>query len=152
MKNIADGVRYEWDSLRPDDVVFLLAVEAVDETNMISNGDSPKSEAQKLGLKYVRAAEVTQVLDENGRSLRDQGGQQNGHARPRIRHLHVRLDAASYKEDAKLVEKGKTDIYESINIIVRRRGRENNFKPILESIQSLTLADVPLAPWLHEVF
>jgi intron-binding protein aquarius len=152
VKNLADNVRHEWDSLRPDDIIFLLAVEPVDEAKVIGNGDSSISEAQKLGLKYVRAAEVTQVLDENGRSLRDYSGQVNSHGRPRIRRLHVNLDPVSYKEDVKRVEKGKPDIYESINVVVRRRGRENNFKPILESIQSLTLADVPLATWLHEVF
>jgi len=57
-----------------------------------------------------------------------------------------------YKEDMERVARGKPDIYESMNVIVRRRGRENNFKPILESIRSLTLSDVPLASWLHEVF
>jgi len=152
VKNLADNVRHEWDSLRQDDIIFLLAVEPADEARVIGNGDSRISEAQKLGLKYVRVAEVTQVLDENGRSLRDYSGQVNGHGRPRIRRLHVNLDPVSYKEDLKRVEKGKPDIYESINVVVRRRGRENNFKPILESIQSLTLADVPLAIWLHEVF
>lgn len=138
--------------MRPDDVIFLLAVIPADDTKMIGNGDSTTSEVQKLGLKYVRAAEVTQVQDENGRSLRDHEGQINGHGRPRIRRLQINLDAASYKEDMKRVEKGRPNIYESINIVVRRRGRENNFKSILESIQSLTLADVPLATWLHEVF
>lgn len=152
VKNLADNIRHEWDSLRPDDVIFLLAVEPVDETKMIGNGDSSTSEAQKLGLKYVRAAEVTQVQDESGRSLRDHSGQVNGYGRPRIRRLQVNLDPVSYKEDMKRVEKGKPDVYESVNIVVRRRGRENNFKPILESIQSLTLADVPLATWLYEVF
>jgi intron-binding protein aquarius len=152
VKNLAENIRREWESLRPDDVIFLLAAEPVDETKMIGNGDSGISEAQNLGLKYVRAAEVTHVLDENGRALRDHNSQVNGHGRPRIRRLHVNLDPTSYRDDMKSVEKGKPDIYESVNILVRRRGRENNFKPILESIQSLTLADVPLATWLHEVF
>ncbi|RQM06478.1 hypothetical protein DH86_00002324, partial [Scytalidium sp. 3C] len=64
----------------------------------------------------------------------------------------VRLDTAMYKEDMVRVENGKPNIYENINVIMRRKGRENNFKPVLDSIQSLTLSDVPLAPWLHEVF
>ena len=152
VKSLADNIRHEWDSLRPDDVIFFLAVEPVDESKMIGNGDSSGNEARNLGLKYVRTAEITQVQDENGRSLRDHSGQANGHGRPRIRRIQVKLDPISYKEDMKRVEKGKPDIYESINVVVRRRGRENNFKPILESIQSLTLADVPLATWLHEVF
>lgn len=151
VSRLADNVRREWESLRPDDVIFLLAVQATDGSKMIMNGGESPSDAQKLGLKYVRAAEVTQVFDEKGRSARDQINQ-NGHGRPRVRRLQVKLDAAMYKADLERVAKGKPDIYESMNVVVRRRGRENNFKPILESIQSLTLSDVPLASWLHEVF
>jgi intron-binding protein aquarius len=152
VKGLTDNIRREWDSLRPDDVIFLLALEPVGQENMVANGGAAGPESDRLGLKYVRAAEIIQVLDENGRTLRDQGSGANSHGRPRIRRLHVNLDATAFKEDTGRAAKGKPDIYESINVIVRRRGRENNFKPILESIQSLTLANVPLSPWLHEVF
>ncbi|TAQ86777.1 hypothetical protein B7494_g4893 [Chlorociboria aeruginascens] len=152
VSHLADNIRREWESLRPDDVVFILAIQATDDSKMIANGGEIPSDAQKLGLKYLRAAEITQVLDENGRLLRDQYGQQNGHGRPRLRRLQVKLDAAMYKEDMDRVSHGRPDIYESMNLVLRRRGRENNFKPILESIRSLTLSDVPLASWLHEVF
>ncbi|KAI6714255.1 intron-binding protein aquarius [Diplocarpon mali] len=151
VSRLADNIRREWESLRPEDVIFLLAVQANDDHKMATNGGGDPSDAQKLGFRYVRSAEVTQVLDEKGRSLRDQNTQ-NGHSRPRLRRLQIKLDAAAYKVDQERVASGKPDIYESINVMVRRRGRENNFKPILESIQSLTLSDVPLASWLHEVF
>jgi intron-binding protein aquarius len=151
VNRLAENIRREWDSLRPDDVVFLLAVEVPDESKMITNGDSNQTDYQKLGIKHIRAAEVIQVLDDNGRPVRDFAGQSNGRG-PSLRRLHVKLDAATYKEDLERAAKGNPDIYESINVIVRRRGRENNFKAILESIRSLTLSDVPLAPWLHEVF
>lgn len=146
VSRLAEPVRKEWESLRPDDVVFLVAIEAVE--SRISNGGSVLCEAQKLGLKYVRAAEVTQVLDEQGRPLRDH----NASGRSRLRRLHVKLDAVAYQADAAQASAGKADIYDSINVIIRRRGRENNFKPVLDSIRSLTLSEVPLAPWLHEVF
>lgn len=150
VSRLSDNIRREWESLRPDDVVFLLAVQAPDDSRMITNGGGTPSDAQKIGLKYLRAAEVIQVLDDKGRSIRDQN-MQNGHG-ARLRRLQVKIDAAAYKDDLARVSNGKPDIYESINMIVRRKGRENNFKPILESIQSLTLSDVPLASWLHEVF
>ncbi|TVY56134.1 Intron-binding protein aquarius [Lachnellula cervina] len=151
VSRLADNVRREWESFRQDDVIFLLAVQAPDDNKMITNGGSI-SDVQRLGLKCLRAAEVTQVLDDKGRSLRDQNNQTNGHGRPRVRRLQVKLDAAMFKEDMQRASNGKPDIYESINVVVRRSGRENNFKPILESIRSLTLSDVPLASWLHEVF
>jgi intron-binding protein aquarius len=152
LKNLADPVKREWEALRPDDVVFLLAVEAVNDASKISDGDDATLEMQKHGLKHVRAAEVIQVFDDNGRSLRDQNIQQNGAGRHRVRRLHLKLDSTAYKEDLKQIESGKKNIYESINVVMRRRGRENNFRPILESIQNLTLAEVPLPSWLHEVF
>lgn len=151
VSRLADNVRREWEALRPNDVIFLLAVEAPDDSKMVTNrGDV--SDSQKLGLRYLRAAEVTQVLDDKGRSLRDQRGQTNGHGRPRVRRLQVNLDAAMFKEDMQQASNGKHDVYENTNLVIRRRGRENNFKSILESIRSLTLSDVPLASWLHEVF
>ncbi|TGO57319.1 hypothetical protein BCON_0067g00410 [Botryotinia convoluta] len=152
VSRMAENVRREWDSLRPDDVIFLLSVKATDESAMIANGGASTSDAQNLGLRYLRAAEVIQVQDDRGRSLMNYNGQVNGNARAGSRRLQLKLDAAMYKEDKDRVDKGKPDIYETMNIIVRRKGRENNFKPILESIRSLTLSDVPLAPWLHEVF
>ncbi|RDW89590.1 DEAD helicase superfamily protein-like protein [Coleophoma cylindrospora] len=152
ISRLTENIRQEWDSLRPDDVVFLLAIQANDGSKMVGNGSVASSDAQKLGLSHLRAAEVIQVLDDKGRSIRDQNGQTHGRANGRIRRLHVRLDAAMFKEDMERASNGKADIYESVNIILRRRGRENNFKPILESIRSLTLSDIPIASWLHEVF
>ncbi|RAL67448.1 hypothetical protein DID88_008203 [Monilinia fructigena] len=152
VSRMAENIRREWDSLRPDDVVFLLSVKAIDESTIIANGGAAPSDAQKLGLNYLRAAEVVQVQDDRGRSLMNYNGQVNGNARAGSRRIQLKLDAAMYKEDKGRADQGKPDIYETMNVIVRRRGRENNFKPILESIRSLTLSDVPLAPWLHEVF
>ncbi|EHL03551.1 putative Intron-binding protein aquarius [Glarea lozoyensis 74030] len=152
VSRLADNVRAEWESFRQDDVIFLLAVQAPDDPKALANGGITPSDAHKLGIKYLRAAEVTQVLDDKGRVLKYQGNLSNGHGRPRIRRLQVKLDAAMYKEDMERVGQGKPNIYETINLVVRRRGRENNFKPVLESIRSLTLSDVPLASWLHEVF
>ncbi|KHJ35407.1 putative dead helicases superfamily protein [Erysiphe necator] len=146
--HLSDNIQKEWCSLRPDDVVFIIALQAPDQ--LIGNLETPP-DAQKLGLRYLRVAEIIQLQDEKGRVLNDQY-YENGQDRPQLRKLQVKLDALAYKEDLNRVNAGKSDIYEHMNILVRRRGRENNFKPILESIQSLTLSDVPLAPWLLEVF
>ena len=106
------------------------------------------------GLKTLRAAEVVQVLDENGRMIRDMlNNQVNGFVnRPRLRRLIVRLDAVAYKADNLSKIDGKPDVYDSINVIMRRKGRENNFKKILETIKSLALTDVPIPLWLEDVF
>ncbi|KAF2748206.1 DEAD helicases superfamily protein-like protein [Sporormia fimetaria CBS 119925] len=142
-------VRREWESLKPDDVVFLLALEGYDDVPM-HNGGSENNAGEELGLKTLRCAEVVQVLDDKGKPLRDQA--QSEDARPRQRRLLLNLDAKQYKEDMDRVAQGRLDIYEHINLIVRRRGRENNFRPILESIRRLTLSDIPAPSWLQDVF
>ena len=149
------GLRAEWESLRPDDVVFLLAVQPPGSGPVYTNGHTGNDVAEKLGIRYIRCAEVVQVQDENGKPLRERQTREGGNgtsSRARQRRLILRLDTAAYADDMDVVAKGKPSIYDSINVIVRRKGRENNFKPVLESIRRLTLSDVPAPAWLQEVF
>ncbi|MCJ1281245.1 hypothetical protein MMC26_000563 [Xylographa opegraphella] len=151
---LADHVRKEWDSLQNSDVIYLLEVRPHDETSAILNGLTPRDAARQSGLTCLRTATVVQVLDENGRAMRDRFmAQTNGHSyRTGNRRLVVSLDALAYKVDEDRKAKGRPDVYESINMVVRRKGRENNFKRILESIKSLTLSAVPVPDWFQEVF
>ncbi|CAG8108974.1 unnamed protein product [Penicillium salamii] len=136
---LADNVRKEWDSLRPDDVVYLLAVQG-------QGGEAPR-------MTHLRTAEIVQVLDEQGRALRQNSGQANGHLpRARLRRLIVHLDAAAFKADQDQQAQGKPDIYPLINIVARRKGRENNFKSILQTMQRLIVSDMTLPSWLQDIF
>lgn len=145
-------VRQEWDSLRPDDVVFLVAVDAAAQTAATNGGGRTMSETNKLNIITVRTAEVAQILDDKGKSIRDPSAYFNGPNRSPSRKMQLRIDPRMYREDMEQISKGKPDVYERINLIVRRSGRENNFKPVLESIRTLTLSEIPLASWLHENF
>ncbi|RMJ24857.1 hypothetical protein PHISP_04275 [Aspergillus sp. HF37] len=139
---LADHVRREWESLRPEDVVFLMAV----QPNSPIQGDGP-------GLTYLRTAQVVQVLDENNRPLREPQFGTNGYtSRPRVRRLLVDLDAATFKEDRDRVLQGKQDIYPFINVVARRKGRANNFKSVLETMQKLIVSDITLPPWIQDIF
>jgi intron-binding protein aquarius len=147
------ALRKEWESLRPHDVVFLLSVRPSEKEGAFSNGFSDAYTSDKVGLRYLRAAEVVEVQNEKGKTFREgrheeeEGGRQN-----RQRRLIIRLDPHAFKEDLDLKESGKPDIYQSINVLVKRRSRENNFKSILDSIKQLTLSDVPTPSWLQNVF
>lgn len=154
VSKLADFVRKEWEALRPDDVVYLLAVQPSDGSRKLTNGHSAKAGAHTQNFRFLRTAEVVQLQDENGRSLREMAhSQMNGGGRqPRLRRLIVNLDALEYKLDLEQKTKDKPDVYDSINVIVRRKGRENNFKKILETIQNLALSDIPVPAWLQEVF
>ena len=151
---LADNVRKEWDSLRPEDVVFLLSVKPQDDNAPLLNGNVGLHGHRNSALSTLRAAEVVQILDENGRTLRDivPTDQNGSYSRPRQRRLLVNIDSVAYSSDEERKSRGKADVYETINVIVRRKGRENNFKRILKSIQSLTISDTPVPSWLQEVF
>lgn len=146
LQRMGMNVRSEWDSLRSEDVVFLLAVEPTTRASARNDGDA-ELEHMKLGLRYVRAAEVMQVTDEKGRHARD--GATNLDSKRRIQ---LRLDSNTYAKDAERAAAGKPDVYGRMNLLLRRNRRENNFKPVLESIRSLVLSGTPLPSWLHEVF
>jgi intron-binding protein aquarius len=44
------------------------------------------------------------------------------------------------------------DVYETFNILVRRRPEENNFKAVLETIRDLMQSDLVVPEWLQRVF
>ncbi|KAL4869358.1 hypothetical protein BDV12DRAFT_185244 [Aspergillus spectabilis] len=148
---LADHIRTEWDSLRPDDVVFLLAVQPGTAGKFgLRDAGSP----QTPGILHLRSADVVQVLDETGRPIREPtSGQANGYrSLPRVRKLLLNIDPAAFKADKDRITQGKPDIYPLINVIARRRGRENNFKSILETMQRLIVSDITLPPWIQDIF
>jgi len=154
VSRMPDNLRKEWEGLKQGDVVFLLSVQS-DETNSraITNGNSATDATPEAPFKTMRAAEIIQVMDEHGKPLRMQAQQDNGYQRrPRQRRLLVKLDAVAHQEDAANIRRGKKDVLESINIVVKRRSRENNFRPMLESIRQLVTSNIALPSWLQDVF
>ncbi|CAO2647974.1 Nn.00g088960.m01.CDS01 [Neocucurbitaria sp. VM-36] len=149
---LQDRVRRDWDQLRPDDVVFLLAVEGPEDVPMRNGNHGDLDTGEQLGLHRLRCAQVVQIQDQNGRPLREQAQNDGFAPRVRQRRLIVNIDAKQYKIDMDHTAEGRPNVYEHINLIVRRKGRENNFLPILESIRRLTLSDIPAPSWLQEVF
>jgi intron-binding protein aquarius len=149
-------IRREWETLKPHDVVFLLAVEPAEQKkSTFGNGVVDHGITERKGLRYLRAAQVSQVQDEKGRVLREprDGQEIDDAARPRQRRLILALDTRAYQDDMDKKAKSRgPDVYQSLNVILRRHGRENNFKAVLESIKRLTLSDVPTPAWLRDVF
>ena len=154
LSRLNDKLRAEWDSLRPNDVVFLLSVKTNGRSNASLNGHSTSRTDNDWGINHVRVAEIVQLLDGNGKPFRDAPmPQTNGFvARPSQRRLIVKLDSAKYKADLNRLSHGKPDIYPSLNVLVRRNRRENNFKPTLDTIQSLVAANTHLPTWFRDSF
>jgi intron-binding protein aquarius len=147
VKRLGDGVRREWDTLRPGDVVFLLAIRPPSSGQTIANGKPAQSEAEKIGVVAVRTAEVVQITDDRGRHARE-----GAERLDQKRRIQLRLDSATYAYDAEQAAAGKPDVYAGVNLLLRRNKRENNFKPVLDAIRTLVLSEMPLPSWLHEVF
>lgn len=67
------------------------------------------------------------------------------------RKLRLHLDPAQYYKDMR----DGVDCYETLNLVVRRNQKENNFKAILQTIRELinTAAVGRAIPsWMHDVF
>ncbi|KAI9828184.1 MAG: hypothetical protein M1826_006112 [Phylliscum demangeonii] len=153
---MGNDIRREWESLRPDDVVFLLAVVPSTSSPRHFNGGPSSLAADATTIKHLRTAQVVQICDERGQPLRDPqppGFKSHQYRRAgRFCKLILNLDSDAWNRDKERVAKGKSDVYMEMNLIVRRKGRENNFKPILTSIRDLILSDVVIPAWLEEVF
>ena len=145
VRKLGDGVKREWDSLRSDDVVFLLAIEP--SSKELVGDNNVHSEADKLGVVHVRTAEISKITDSKGRQVRDRA---TGLDHTRI--IQLKLDSQTFAKDAERTAAGKPDPIDRVNLIMRRNRRENNFKPVLDSIKALVLSDTPLPSWLHETF
>ena len=120
LETLPTHARREWAQVKQDDVLFLLSVKLSDKT---ANGTTETSYEKRLGVQHVRCAEVAQVLDENQRPLKSDRLDDDGRFLvPRKRTLKLRLDARQWKEDNALAVAGKIeDVYDSINVVVRRR-------------------------------
>jgi hypothetical protein len=67
------------------------------------------------------------------------------------RKIRVRLDPAQYYADMR----DGHDCYSRLNLLVRRKPKENNFKAILETIRDLMNTPAlnrAIPSWLHDVF
>ena len=154
-------VRGEWDELKEHDVVFLLAIQPPPErygedTEAIE--ERKVSVAEKFGLQLVRGCEVVEVKDEGGTLMNDFTGRiKREEWKPpkgTVRTLTVALDPAQYQVDIETQARqgGKGPGYEGLNVLMRRKPKENNFKAILESIRDLMNEEATVPAWLHDLF
>ena len=97
----------------------------------------------------VRGGEGRLYNDFTGRVKPEDAGPPRGEERVFV----LALDAAQYQLDAnRMAESDGEDVYAGMNILLRRKPKENNFKAILECIRDLTNADVVVPEWLHDIF
>ncbi|CAA0829188.1 P-loop containing nucleoside triphosphate hydrolases superfamily protein [Striga hermonthica] len=149
-------IRSEWNSLKEHDVLFLLSIRPSFEP--LSAEEAEKATVpQKLGLQYVRGCEIIEIRDEEGTLMNDFTGRiKRDEWKPpkgELRTVTIALDTAQYHMDVSdIAEKGADDVYNTFNILMRRKPKENNFKAILESIRDLMNETCIVPDWLHDIF
>jgi intron-binding protein aquarius len=165
-------IREEWDQLREHDVLFLVTIratametsagirgyeEAQQKKGSKEGGHSKEEDStfpQRHGVVAVRGCEVVQLKDEEGVALNDMSGKPDeraGGASGNKRTVTVRLDSAQYQQDMA----DANDVYDTVNLLVRRKAKENNFKAVLETIRELmnvAAVNKAVPTWLHDVF
>ncbi|CAK9822321.1 RNA helicase aquarius [Anthophora retusa] len=146
--SVRKEIKSEWENLRKHDVCFLITVKP---QNPIGTKYSHKLPfVPQVGLTTVRGCEVEGMLDSNGRVIED-----GPEPRPILpgdsRTYRVWLDCNQYRIDMDNASHGGEDVYESFNIIMRRKPKENNFKAVLETIRELMNTECVVPDWLHDI-
>lgn len=133
-------LREEWDALREHDVVFLLTIRAPEQPPAPAqrSGRAGAAAAEedetfpaRYGVVYVRGAEVVHVRDEAGAVMNDFSGppaNRSGRPAGTARVARLLLDPAQYQLDMDRTAAQGEAVYETFNVLVRRKPKENNFK------------------------
>lgn len=147
-----------FDVFQPREVVYLVTLRATNdeaaeamgfaEDGVLEDVGGGLYFPEQYGVLYVRGAEVLEVVDGYGSVLSEESTAGKG----RKRTLKVALDGVQYKKD---LDADRLDAYQQVNVLVRRKPRENNFKAVLDTILSAcgdAKREELLPSWLHDLF
>ena len=166
LSNVCGSAQDEWDQIRAHDVVFLLAVEGCNEIDaeklapqQQGMGIETRSTVNMFGLQFVRGAEVIEVRNKSRKhqnistciasTIGKSAVKENGDHRT----FTLSLDPAQYQVDALNKSRNpESDVYRKLNVFVRRKPKENNFKALLESIRDILNTECVIPEWLHDIF
>ncbi|XP_029585739.1 RNA helicase aquarius isoform X2 [Salmo trutta] len=147
--NVRDHIKHEWEGLRKHDVCFLVTVRP--NLPYGTRFDRRQPFVEQTGLAYVRGCEVQGMLDDKGRVI-EEGPDPKPKLRGDTRTFRVWLDPNQYQQDmTSSIQNTTEDPYESFNIIMRRKPKENNFKAVLETIRNLMNTECVVPEWLHDI-
>lgn len=151
--NVKRSIKAEWESLRKHDVCFLVTV--MPEVPPGTPYNYNEKFIPQVGLVYVRGCEIEGLLDPHGRLI-DENLSEKPTFDTDFRTYRVLLDTNQFKIDTsgnfkKTDSFQLNDVYDSFNILVRRKPKENNFKAVLETIRDLMNTRCVVPDWLHDV-
>ncbi|XP_021945490.1 RNA helicase aquarius [Folsomia candida] len=147
--NVRTNIKQEWELLRKHDACFLVTVKPPNPQPP-SKYDFKGDFISQVGLVCVRGCEIEGMLDANGRVI-EEGPDPRPHIPGDTRTFRIVLDPNQYQIDLDNIAHGKEDVYETFNIFLRRKPKENNFKCVLETIRDLMNINCVVPDWLHDV-
>ena len=152
MGRMESKIRTEWQDLKQHDIIFFLTLRPILRTNERVDEKNAKPFPMQYGVAYVRGAEVFGPLNAEGNVVKD--GEQDPDKMPSgdQRSWRVWMDAAQYQLDMANMKDSGEDVYQTFNIVMRRKPKENNFKAVLECIRDLMNTDCAVPEWLHDIF
>jgi intron-binding protein aquarius len=178
LRRCGEAIRKEWDEIGEFENLFMVAIDAAKMVGgppptMENDKQMPDEEdftfPQRFGVVAVRGCMVLEVRDSEGNILSDsskvfQKKTSNVHKVKGVkkvanfkRFLTVSLDPAQYAADA--TGSGSalgTKVYQMINVVIRRKAKENNFKAVLETVRGLMQGsasiDKSIPSWFQPVF
>lgn len=140
--------KQEWQQLRRHDVCFLVTLRPTNQDAKVRF--NPKEPfIPQVGLTYVRGCEIDGLLDHHGKLVDD--NLEKPFFENDTRTYLVWLDCNQYKVDADYFAKEGENVYETSNVFVRRKPKQNNFKGVLETIRDLMNTKFVLPHWLHDL-
>uniref|UniRef100_A0A7E4VRV5 Intron-binding protein aquarius n=1 Tax=Panagrellus redivivus TaxID=6233 RepID=A0A7E4VRV5_PANRE len=140
-------LRQEWEGLHRHDVLFLVTVTPLLEVG--GKFDHRKPFTDQIKVSAVRGCEVDGLINSEGKvveemehrdALRGLTGD--------VRKYRVWMDPNQYFID-QTNEEGA--IYESLNLVIRRDPKTNNFKAVLSTIRQLLNTDFVVPDWLQDL-
>lgn len=146
--NVRKEVQDEWENLRRHDVCFLVTVHP--NVPIGTKYNHRGNFIEQVGLVNVRGCEVEGLLDESGKVI-EEGIEPRSKLAGDKRTYRVWLDTNQYRHDMEALHDGGDDVYESFNILLRRKPKENNFKAVLETIRHLMNTECVVPQWLHDI-
>ncbi|XP_074604592.1 RNA helicase aquarius [Brevipalpus obovatus] len=146
--NVRREIKKEWESLRKHDVCILVTVAPNCPPGTAYKFKEPF--VPQVGLKFVRGCEIEGMLDPQGRLI-DELTEEKPRFDTDWRTFRVWLDSNQYHHDTKNLKDDHITIYDTFNIIIRRKPKENNFKAVLETIRDIMNTKYVVPEWLHDI-
>ena len=115
-----------------------------------TNYDFQQPFVPQVGLTYVRGCEIEGMLNADGQLI-DENLNEKSTLKGDTRTWRVLLDPNQYQLDIQSTLNGGEDVYDTFNIFLRRKPKENNFKAVLETIRDLMNSNAVVPDWIQDL-